>query len=300
MGQDTPGRDDENNDPYYTVKSTTVNRPLLQWKHPSDHRQPSPHPSQGNTATNQVHNSKSQLSAITTSVKSHHDGAESIDPSIPLPRVDYQIVAAQENIFKNSWPMITDEARRSFPQFAALYDAVKSFNLPNFLGARKTVPSELKLKNWERELSSYHDREICYFLRYGWPVGYHLQKPPVSAPENHPSARNYPKHLRQYIETELSHRAIVGPFKSVPFTPWTRLSPLMTRPKRDSDKRRVIVDMSFPEGEAVNDGIKITSIYGRDTTYTLPSIQDLAALIQQAPSTAWVWKADRSTDDQQR
>lgn len=66
----------------------------------------------------------------------------------------------------------------------------------------------------------------------------------------------------------------------------------MTRPKRESTKRRVIVDMSFPDGQAVNDGINISSIYGRDTTYTLPSIQDLAALVRQSKTSAWLWKAD--------
>lgn len=106
-------------------------------------------------------------------------------------------------------------------------------------------------------------------------------KPAVSAPENHPLARNYAKHVHHYIEAELPHRAVVGPFKSVPFTLWTRLSPLMTCPKRNSDKRRVIVDMSFPDGEAVNDGSTITSIYGIDTTYTLPLVQDLAVFIQK-------------------
>lgn len=209
-----------------------------------------------------------------------------------MPKVDWSIVAAQRNIFENAWPTLTNEARHDFPQFAALYDAVKSFNLPNFLGARKRVPSALNLKQWEYELASYHDREICYFLRYGWPVGYHLETPPVSVQENHESARSYSQHIHHYIDTELAHEAIIGPFKSSPFSPWTRLSPLMTRPKRDSDKRRVIVDMSFPTGEAVNDGISISSIYGRDTTYTLPTVQDLAAIIQNSPSTAWLWKAD--------
>lgn len=173
-----------------------------------------------------------------------------------------------------------------------LYDDVKSYNLPNFLGAKRTVSSGLNLNQWEIELASYHDREICHFLRCGWPVGYHLDRPPVSVQQNHASTRMHDSHVKHFIETELAHNAIVGPFKSSPFQPWTRQSPLMTRPKRDSDKRRVIVDMSFPDGQAVNDGIKISSIYGRDTTYTLPSIKDLASLIQKAPGPAWLWKAD--------
>lgn len=211
---------------------------------------------------------------------------------VPLPKVDYKIVEAQKLIFQNMWPALSDDARRIFPEFASLYDSIKKFNLPNFLGARKTVPSELNLLQWELSLVNYHDREICHFLRYGWPVGYHLPTPPASVQQNHASARMHDEHVKHYINTELSHAAVIGPFKSMPFIPWTRLSPLMTRPKRDSDKRRVIVDMSYPDGQGVNDGIKISSIYGRDTTYTLPSIKDLAALIQNVQGTAWLWKAD--------
>lgn len=211
---------------------------------------------------------------------------------IPLPEVDPKLVEAQKDIFRTVWPMLTDSARKRFPVFAELYDEVKSFNLPNFLGAKRTVPSELNLMQWEIELETYHDKEICHFLRCGWPVGYHLDKPPTSVQENHASARMHDLHVKHYIETELSHNAIVGPFVSSPFQPWTKLSPLMTRPKRESEKRRVIVDMSYPDGQAVNDGINISSIYGRDTTYTLPSVRDLTSLIQKAPSTAWLGKAD--------
>lgn len=206
--------------------------------------------------------------------------------------MDPEVVRSQKLIFENMWPSLTEKARQINPAFSKLYDAVKSFNLPNFQGAKKTVPSELNLNQWEIELSAYHDKEICHFLRYGWPVGYHLDKPPKSVKENHASARMHNAHVKHYIDTELSHDAIVGPFPAVPFKPWTRLLPLMTRPKRDSDKRRVIVDMSYPDGEGVNVGINISSIYGRDTTYTLPSIRDLASLIQNVNGTAWLWKAD--------
>lgn len=206
--------------------------------------------------------------------------------------MDYTVVRTQKSIFENIWPHLTDEARRQFPVFAELYDSVKLFNLPNFLGAQMTVPSQLNLHQWEIELVDYHDKEICHFLRCGWPVGYHLNKPPVAVHENHASARMHDAHVKHYIKTELSHDAIIGPFYSPPFHPWTRLSPLMTRPKRESEKRRVIVDMSFPDGEAVNDGIRISSIYGKDTTYTLPSIRDLATRIQCANNTPWLWKAD--------
>lgn len=181
-----------------------------------------------------------------------------------------------------------------FQRFCALYDGVKYYNLPNFLGAKKTLESGLNLPQWEKALATYHDNEICHFLRYGWPVGYHKTTPPSTTTQNHQSANAFPDHIQSFIDEELSHKAIVGPFPGDPFTPWTRASPIMTRPKKDSDKRRIIVDLSYPEGDAVNDGINISSIYGRDTTYSLPSVTDLVVHIKNAPETAWIWKADLS------
>lgn len=85
---------------------------------------------------------------------------------------------------------------------------------------------------------------------------------------------------------------MVGPFNSPPFTPWTRCSPLMTRPKKDSQDRRVIIDLSFPHGEAVNDGINTVDFFGKDISYSLPTISDLIAIIQQHGRGAYLWKAD--------
>lgn len=212
---------------------------------------------------------------------------------IPTPKVDMRIVEAQKKIYETAWPNPSPQAWETFPDFCELYTYIKSFNLPNFLGAKITLKSDLNLEQWEKMLYTYHDRELCHFLRHGWPIGYHKPDPPISADENHHTAKAFPSHVH-FIEVELGHKAIIGPFPSKPFSPWTRESPLMTRPKKDSDKRRVIVDLSFPEGSAVNDGINIESIYGTNTTYSLPSVWDLIVQIQASRSTAWLWKADLS------
>lgn len=66
----------------------------------------------------------------------------------------------------------------------------------------------------------------------------------------------------------------------------------MTRPKKESHKRRVIIDLSFPEGRGVNAGIPKNSYEGTDATYSLPTISDLAALVAVAGRGAWLWKVD--------
>lgn len=218
----------------------------------------------------------------------------SIPDWIPIPKVDSQILTNRHQIFAKMWPNTTSEAATAYPQFCELFQDVKSFNLPNFLGARRTLSSGLNLEAWETSLEGYHDSEICSFLRYGWPVGYHKETPPVSIKDNHPSATAHAQHIRQFIQDEIAHEAIIGPLKSPPFKPWTLTSPLMTRPKKNSEKRRVIIDLSFPAGCAVNDGINIHSIYGRDTAYTLPCISDFTTHVKKLGPTAWAWKADLS------
>lgn len=97
-------------------------------------------------------------------------------------------IARQKDIITSIWPSTTPEARRRFPEFCHLYDSIKSCGLPNFLGAKIPLSSALNLQPWQRKLVDYHDKEVCTFLEFGWPVGYHSITPPSSAEVNHPSA----------------------------------------------------------------------------------------------------------------
>lgn len=202
------------------------------------------------------------------------------------------IIQKQSEIISTVWPTTTTHARQMFPDFCERYENVRAYALPNFLGAQLPIPSALNLNSWTKKLSDYHDKGICQFLQYGWPVGYHLQSPPSSAETNHPSANAHPTHIEKFISTEISHGAMVGPFTSPPFTPWTRCSPLMTRPKKDSTDRRVIIDLSYPHGQAVNDGINTENFFGKDISYSLPTIGDLVAIIQHHGRGSYLWKAD--------
>ena len=68
--------------------------------------------------------------------------------------------------------------------------------------------------------------------------------------------------MTQYIQEELKHGAIMGPFDSPPIS--CHISPFMTRPKADSDVRRMIIDLSWPKGQAVNDGVGKQSYFGTE------------------------------------
>lgn len=160
---------------------------------------------------------------------------------------------------------MTPYTKGKFPGFAATYDAVKAFNLPNVLGARVYVHCDL---------------------------GYYSNFLPTSVTKNHPSALAYPSHVEEFLHTELAFGALTGPMDQLPFQPWVPISALMTRPKKGTDKRRVIVDLSYPEGDAVNSAIDTKAYLGSDISYTLPTISDLLAKLQSEGQGAYIWKAD--------
>lgn len=144
--------------------------------------------------------------------------------------VQADVCDSLKNMFANNWPVPTPQAMDKDPVFCQLYNRVKARNLPNALGARVLVPSGLNIKAWINTLYEYHDNQICNFLAFGWPIGYYSSAIPKSVTANHPSATAHPSHVHTFIQEEKQHQALAGPFDSAPFQPWTRLSPLMSRP----------------------------------------------------------------------
>lgn len=204
---------------------------------------------------------------------------------------DHAIWMAAERI-KNLWPTPTPSAIKRYPEFCSLYTSIRQYNLSNFLGARIPLRSGLNIKNWYKYLSDFHDSVLCEFLQFGWPLGYNNQLPPESTNVNHPSANAHLKAVREFVDTELQYDALLGPFDEEPFQPWFQISPLMTRAKKGSSERRIIVDLSFPNGTSVNDGIDPTDHLGVNITYSLPTISDLVIQLQQHGKYAYIWKAD--------
>ena len=81
-----------------------------------------------------------------------------------------------------------------------------------------------------------------------------------------------------YIATELRHRALLGPFDGPPAVT-CHFSPLMTRSKKGLRFRRVIIDLSWPHGQSVNDGISRTDYIDGPMTISLPTPDDMERAI---------------------
>lgn len=104
-------------------------------------------------------------------------------------------------------------------------------------------------------LLHYEDQIIFDFLQFGWPTGYALSVLLKSTPVNHSSALAFKDHVQHFLDTEIAYNTLTGPFDHNPLPHPLVCSPQQTVLKRDSDKCRVVMDLSFPPGASVNNGV---------------------------------------------
>jgi hypothetical protein len=174
-----------------------------------------------------------------------------------------------------------------------IYLAVTASGVPNFQGLRIPLPTNLNLPQWREAAAGYQDKEVVDLLTYGFPVSY---EGPIPTPtfENDSSAKQYSADVEKYVGTETGEGAMLGPFPEEPFTPWCQVNPLLTRPKKDSDTRRVIVDLSWPQPplHSVNAGTPTETYLGVPTKMKLPSTEDLCQRIRLAGPGCYMYSAD--------
>ena len=169
---------------------------------------------------------------------------------------------------------------------------IKNSGTHNYLKCRIPVNSHLNIDRWQYHLKDYWDRQLVDLLHYGFPLDFDRTCPLASTSNNHTSALTDIDHVRRYVEEELQHEAIIGPFNDIPCD--LHVSPLMTRAKQDSDKKRTIMDLSWPHNLSVNAGVK-KNVY-LDTIYELhyPSIDNITDSLVKLGPAAQLYKVDIS------
>lgn len=99
-------------------------------------------------------------------------------------------------------------------------------------------------------LSQFHD--IPRGLQYGFKTGVSSTISVTFSPKNHNSALNAPEIVNQHIRTELQLGRYSGPFTITQITSLIghfRTAPLGVVPKPNSNKSRIIQDLSFPRND---------------------------------------------------
>ena len=172
-----------------------------------------------------------------------------------------------------------------------IYITVTAHGCYNFEGAQCRVPSGLNIEARKRSLVDYMDTQLVGFLEFGWPIKFDSLAVLSSTLENHASALQHSGDIDFYIDTEVAHEALLRPFNGPPVAPM-HVSPLMTRTKKDSIHRRVIMDMSWPEGASVNEGVDGDWYLGEEVHIKLPTVLFMEERLIELGPGAYMFKTD--------
>ena len=83
-----------------------------------------------------------------------------------------------------------------------------------------------------------------------------------------------------------------GPLDQMSFVEWAHVSPIMTRPKGQSDGRCIILDLSYPKDRSVNSFIKKNTVLGQTRDHSLPTVDVLLKDIAQVGEGAYMFTMD--------
>ena len=118
------------------------------------------------------------------------------------------------------------------------------------------VSSPVNVAHLARCLIAHPDRSLVNFLLNGFSFGFDLgYRGPIlpGTRKNLLSARSHPAEVTKALMKEVSRGHTVGPFRVSPY-PVLHVSPLGAVAKKDGSFR-IILDLSSPAGESVNEGI---------------------------------------------
>ena len=125
------------------------------------------------------------------------------------------------------------------------------------------VNTPLMIPNWQQALTQHPNQPLVQFflkgISQGFRIGFNqLPQGLKSARKNLNGALQHPQIVEEYLSTEVSHHRVAGPFnKEPPLT--AHINRFGVIPKRHQpNKWRLIVDLSYPAGQSVNDGIPKT------------------------------------------
>ena len=147
-------------------------------------------------------------------------------------------------------------------------DVVLASGSPNYKVARIPLPSAFNWDYIQQHIQEYHDKVVFDYIKLGFPLSV-LAGTPIKSntQDNHASAKAYPDKVSQFIQEELSHNALFGPFDDIPHPAFT-WSPLMSRPKAMGS--RIILDLSHGD-LSVNKATDREKFDGREFALKLPS-----------------------------
>ena len=170
----------------------------------------------------------------------------------------------------------------------------------NYQGCKIRVNHRVNFEFLREALKDYKDNDLCDLLEFGFPIGYvgndaileQGDKKKLWKHKNHTGATEYPESMLEYLEKEAENKSILGPFKSNPFKTKIKISPVNSVPKKDTEERRVILDLSFPRGFSINDFISKHEYLDEKIKVVYPKVDDFVQLIKVKGQGCLLFKTD--------
>ena len=170
---------------------------------------------------------------------------------------------------------------------------IKCSGVPNFLGLRIPIESQLNVPEWKKLFANYWDQQLIHLVEFGFPLDFNRSSKLCHDDKNHSSATDFPTDVQAYLEEEIKHGAIKGPYDVNPI-PNAHVSPFMTREKPHAPHRRVIIDLSWPKNASVNAGVDKNSYLGSEFSLTFPTIDDITKELVKIGPGCHIYKIDVS------
>ena len=117
----------------------------------------------------------------------------------------------------------------------------------------REIVTPLVWEAWDRELASHPDQNFRQYIvdriRYGFRIGFEYRQAACR------KSQGTTQVVRDYLAEECSEGRILGPLNPASF-PFVHTSCFGVIPKSTPGKWRLMVDLSLPAGQSVNDGIQ--------------------------------------------
>ena len=178
------------------------------------------------------------------------------------------------------------------PDIVTAHKLIPQSGVPIFGGLRIPVSTRLKVEAWRHHLIGYWDQQLIDLVQYGFHLEFDRNCILGQTLDNHTSANDFASHVTKYIQEELQFGAMIGPFDEKPCT--SHISPFMTRDKAQSEVRCTIIDLSWPKGQAVNDGVNKNVYLGGEFQIHYPTVDKIVKQLNAIGPADNIFKVDIS------
>ena len=210
------------------------------------------------------------------------------DAYIPSKTVGF--LSHEDTVFEFIGPDRLPVCIDSVDKCLEIANVIRATGLPNYRSARIPIVSNLNVEAWEKELSAYPEKHLLQYIKFGFPLSLSSADLLTNRnPINHYSAHQYPQAIEKYLTKEQGFGTILGPVTCIPSAHY-HCSPLLTRPK-DTNDRRVILNLSYPRGQSLNDAVDKCNFDARPFTLKFPSVDNIVERILQV-SDPLIFKID--------